>query len=134
MQRREKPRTATDKIKSKKIPEDFPEFFCFFKHKIGYMKGGKGMQKNEQQKMKHDFSVEERKVLKASGVLDVEGFDETRIYAMLEGLAFTICGKNLKIINFSSETGDLRVEGEIDSVTYSSALSRKAGFFARILR
>jgi sporulation protein YabP len=92
------------------------------------------MQKNEQQKTKHGFSVEDRKTLKASGVLDVEGFDETKIYAMLDATAFTIGGKNLKVINFSSETGELRVEGEIDSVTYSPALSRKAGILARIFR
>ena len=98
------------------------------------MKGGKEMQKNEQQKTKHGFSVEDRKILKASGVLDVEGFDETKIYAMLDATAFTIGGKNLKVINFSSETGELRVEGEIDSVTYSPALSRKAGILARIFR
>ena len=92
------------------------------------------MQKNEQQKTKHVFSVEDRKILKASGVLDVEGFDETKIYAMLDATAFIIGGKNLKVINFSSETGELRVEGEIDSVTYSPALSRKAGILARIFR
>ena len=92
------------------------------------------MQKNEQQKTKHGFSVEDRKIPKASGVLDVEGFDETKIYAMLDATAFTIGGKNLKVINFSSETGELRVEGEIDSVTYSPALSRKAGILARIFR
>ena len=92
------------------------------------------MQKNEQQRKRHDFSVEERKILKASGVLDVEGFDETKIYAMLDETAFTIGGKNLKVISFSAETGDLRVEGEIDSVTYSPALSKKAGILARIFR
>ncbi len=92
------------------------------------------MQKNEKQKTKHVFSVEERKVLEATGILDVEGFDETKIYAMLDETAFIIGGKNLKVINFSSETGELRVEGEIDSVTYSPALSRKAGILARIFR
>ncbi|MBE6899357.1 MAG: hypothetical protein E7479_01650 [Ruminococcaceae bacterium] len=92
------------------------------------------MQKNEQQKRKHDFSVEDRRLLKATGVIDVEGFDETKIYAMLEETAFTIGGKDLKVISFSAETGDLRIEGEIDSVTYSPALSRKAGIFARIFR
>ena len=92
------------------------------------------MQKNEQQKRKHDFSVEDRRLLKATGVIDVEGFDETKIYAMLEETVFTIGGKNLKVISFSAETGDLRIEGEIDSVTYSPALSRKAGIFARIFR
>ena len=53
---------------------------------------------------------------------------------MLEGISFTIGGKNLKVISFSAESGNLIVEGEIDSVTYSNSLSRKAGFFERIFR
>lgn len=93
------------------------------------------MQKNEQNiKRPHNISMEDRKMLKATGVLDVEGFDDTKIYAMLEGTAFTIGGKNLKVISFSSESGNLSVEGEIDSITYSAAVSRKAGLFARIFR
>ena len=93
------------------------------------------MQKNvTEEKKPHSLFMEERNKLKATGVCDVEGFDETRIFAMLEGTAFTIGGKNLKVESFSSESGDLVVEGEIDSVTYSSALSRKAGFFARVFR
>ncbi|MBE6893726.1 MAG: sporulation protein [Oscillospiraceae bacterium] len=92
------------------------------------------MQKNEQGKRFHNLVLDDRKVLKATGVADVEGFDETKIYAMLENLSFTIGGKNLKVVSFSAESGNLVVEGEIDSVTYSNALSRKAGLFARIFR
>ena len=91
------------------------------------------MQKNEPKKP-HSISIDERKRLKATGISDVEGFDETKIYAMLENLAFTIGGKNLKVMSFSSESGDLVVEGEIDSVSYSPAISRKSGIFARIFR
>lgn len=92
------------------------------------------MQKNEQQKKPHDFTVEERKKLRATGVLDVEEFDDTKVYAMVDGFSFIIGGKNLKVESFSAESGELSVEGEIDSVTYSAAFSKKAGFFARIFR
>ena len=98
------------------------------------MKGEKTMQKNEQQKRIHDLSLENRRMLKATGVADVEGFDDTKVYAMLEDLSFTIGGKNLKVTSFSAESGNLVVEGEIDSVTYSNARSRKAGIFARIFK
>lgn len=93
------------------------------------------MQKNENAaKRRHDLSVEDRKLLRATGVADVEGFDGTKILAMLDNMAFTIGGKGLKVVSFSAETGDLSVEGEIDSVTYSAALSRRAGIFARIFK
>ena len=92
------------------------------------------MPKEEQIRRWHNLVLEDRKILKATGIKDVEGFDETKVYAMLEGLSFTIGGKNLKVISFSAESGNLIVEGEIDSVFYSNTLSRKAGFFERIFR
>ena len=93
------------------------------------------MQKNEQKpKMQHNINLEERNILKATGISDVEGFDDTKIYAMLEGNSLTIGGKNLKVISFSAETGDLRIEGEIDLLEYSAAFSRKAGFFKKVFR
>jgi sporulation protein YabP len=92
------------------------------------------MPKEEQSRRWHNLVLEDRKILKATGIKDVEGFDETKVYAMLEGLSFTIGGKNLKVVNFSAESGNLIVEGEIDSVAYSNALSRKAGLFERIFR
>lgn len=92
------------------------------------------MQKSEQTGKPHSFEIEERKVLKATGISDVEEFDETKVYAMLEGVSFTISGKKLKVVSFSNESGNLVVEGEIDSVTYSNSLSKKAGIFERIFR
>ena len=86
------------------------------------------------QKLLHNVIMNNCEKLTLSGVRDVEGFDETKVYAMLEGMAFTVGGKGLKVVNFSSESGELRIEGEIDSVTYTSAISRRAGIFARIFR
>ncbi len=82
----------------------------------------------------HNLSLENRKILKATGVADVEGFDDTKIYAMLDNMAFTIGGKALKVVSFSSETGELSVEGEINSVIYSNALSKKAGILERLFK
>ncbi len=93
------------------------------------------MPKNENiKKQPHNLVIENRKILKATAIADVEGFDETKVYAMLEDLAFTVSGRGLKVSSFSAQTGDLTVEGEINSVTYSKALSRKAGLFARIFK
>ena len=65
---------------------------------------------------------------------DVESFDDKTVFAMPEGLRMTVKGKDLKVTAFSAESGKLCIEGEIDSVTYAPALSRKAGFFAKIFR
>ncbi len=92
------------------------------------------MPKPEKEQPPHNLVLENRSLLKATGICDVEGFDETKVYAMLENLAFTVTGKGLKVTSFSKETGDLRIEGEISSVTYQNALSRRAGLFARIFK
>ena len=85
-------------------------------------------------KMKAIAEYREIPTIFQTGVADVEGFDETKIYAMLGDTAFIIGGKDLKVISFSAESGDLSVEGEIDSVEYKNSLSRKAGLFDRIFR
>ena len=64
----------------------------------------------------------------------MDGFDDKTVFAMPDGLRMTIKGNGLKVTEFSAESGKLSVEGKIESVTYSQALSRKAGFFAKIFR
>ena len=86
------------------------------------------------QNFPHDLSLADRKKLKANGVKDVESFDDETVVAMLEERKMIIKGKGLKVESFSSESGDLCVEGEVDSIAYTTELSRKAGFFSRVLK
>lgn len=94
------------------------------------------MQKNNQSEhIPHSFSLEkDRTILCAEGIKDVESFDDKTVFAMPEGLRMTIKGKELKVTAFSAESGRLCIEGKIDSVTYTPALSRKAGIFEKIFR
>ena len=65
----------------------------------------------------HHVVIEERKSLTVSGVEDVERFDENTI------------------VLSTSKGGDLKVEGEVDSVTYEDdGGSNRGGFLARLLR
>ena len=90
---------------------------------------------NRSDHVPHSFSLEkDRTILCAEGIKDVESFDDKTVFAMPEGLRMTVKGKDLKVTAFSAESGKLCIEGEIDSVTYAPALSRKAGFFAKIFR
>lgn len=92
------------------------------------------MPQTERKELPHSLSLEKRQSLKATGVLDVEGFDENSVSAMLSDRMLTIHGKNLKVTGFSEESGELSLEGEVESISYQNKLSRKAGLFARVFK
>ncbi len=81
----------------------------------------------------HDLVIESRKKVTMTGIKDVESFDEETIVAESECGEITLHGKNLKISRLSVESGDMTVEGEIDSVIYSEG--RPTGsFFSRVFK
>ncbi|MGN0626352.1 MAG: YabP/YqfC family sporulation protein [Oscillospiraceae bacterium] len=92
------------------------------------------MPQQEKREIPHSLILEKKEKLKATGVLDVEGFDENSVSAMLSDSMMTVKGRRLKVIGFSEESGELSVEGEIDSVSYQAKLSRKAGILARVFK
>lgn len=94
------------------------------------------MKKEEElSKTPHTLRLEDdRKKLFATGVSDVEGFDEETVTLMLSERKMIIRGKALRVLDFSQESGELTLTGEVESVSYPMGLSRKAGFFRKLLR
>lgn len=92
------------------------------------------MSQAEKRDIPHSLTLDSRQKLKATGVLDVEGFDENSVSAMLSDRMLTVRGKHLKVMGFSEESGELSVEGEIESLSYAARLSRKAGLLARVFK
>lgn len=83
----------------------------------------------------HHVVIEERKSLTVSGVEDVERFDENSIVLSTSKGAMVVAGSDLHIEKLSLDGGDLKVEGDIDSVSYEDdAGPVKGGFFSRLLR
>lgn len=83
----------------------------------------------------HHVVIEERKSLTVSGVEDVERFDETSIVLSTSKGAMIVTGENLHIEKLSLDGGDLKVEGDIDSVSYEDdAGPVRGGFLSRLLR
>ena len=83
----------------------------------------------------HHVVIEERKSLTVSGVEDVERFDENTIVLSTSKGAMVVSGENLHIEKLSLDGGDLKVEGDIDAVTYEDeAAGGRGGFLARLLR
>ncbi len=78
--------------------------------------------------------LEDKRFLSVTGVNDVASFDEQTIVAQTVMGELTVVGSELKIDSFSTQTGDLSVEGNIVSLGFSERAESAGGFFSRFLR
>ena len=78
----------------------------------------------------HNLILEGRAKLSISGVTEVESFDEQAVILHTEMGMLEIKGNHLHIHKLNVETGDVAVEGEIDSAAYEQEkMVRKKGLF-----
>lgn len=83
----------------------------------------------------HHIILEERERLSVSGVEEVESFDENTIIMSTTRGTLVIRGENLHIEKLSLDGGDLKVEGDIDALTYEDGgRDRSGGLLARLFR
>ncbi len=82
----------------------------------------------------HNLTLEARKKLTASGVSNVDSFDEQTIVAYTDLGELTIRGQGLKINNLNVETGELVVEGEVHSLIYTQNQPKSAGLLSKLFR
>ncbi len=81
----------------------------------------------------HLLSVENRKQVMASGVLDVDRFDEKAVVVLTNMGVLTVEGEDLHINRLNVESGEIAIEGEIDRLQYSD-LKEKGGVFKGLFR
>lgn len=81
----------------------------------------------------HLLSVENRKQLTASGVLDVDRFDEKAVVVLTNMGVLTVEGEDLHINRLNVEAGEIAIEGEIDRLQYTD-LKEKGGVFKGLFR
>lgn len=84
--------------------------------------------------MKHNLILEGRRVLTVSGVSDVSGFDEQSVVLITGMGELAVKGSNLHINKFSTETGELSLDGDIYSLVYSENKQTEGGFFSRLFK
>ena len=85
-------------------------------------------------KMAHNIILESRKNLTVSGVMDIDSFDEESVILFTELGELTIRGRNLHINKIDVEIGDLSMEGEIESLSYSDNPPQKGGLLSKLFR
>lgn len=82
--------------------------------------------------MSHHVILEEREQLVISGVEEVESFDESTIFLTTAQGCLEIQGEELHIEKLSLDGGDLRVEGRVDALIYTSEGRERGGLLSRL--
>ena len=82
----------------------------------------------------HQVVLHDRKQLTVSGVCDVNSFDDTAIIAKTSFGELTVKGDGLQICRLNIESGDLSVDGQIDSLEYTVIEPKKGRGLARWFR
>ena len=83
----------------------------------------------------HNLILEDRRNVTVSGVSDVDSFDEQSVVLFTDLGELTITGSDLHMNKLNVETGEVIIEGEIDSVSYHNDTARgSGGFFTKIFR
>ena len=83
--------------------------------------------------MPHNIILEGRKVLKMSGVCDVDSFDEQTIVAFTNMGELTVRGEDIHISKLIIDTGELSLEGNFYALSYTDS-TRQSGFFAKLFK
>lgn len=78
--------------------------------------------------------LEGRKKLSVSGVEDVESFDESIVVIKTVKGPLVIRGNELHMEKLSLDSGDVTIEGSIDSLEYETEEVQSEGFFSRLFR
>lgn len=83
----------------------------------------------------HSLSLENRKLLRLTGVTDIDSFDEGQITLFTQLGELVVKGRELHVNELSVENGSLSVEGDIWSLSYGEKNRKaKAGFIKKALR
>ena len=85
----------------------------------------------------HNLVLENKQKLTASGIIDVDTFDEGKIVLFIQDDTLIIEGEDLHIQKLDVTSGELTIDGEIYGVTYTGCAqghTKSKGFFKKLLK
>lgn len=85
----------------------------------------------------HKILLDSRKKGSMTGIIDVISFDLREVLLETSMGMLTIKGQDLKVTRLSVEQGEVDLQGQIDSMTYSDTADyakKTEGFIARMFR
>ena len=74
----------------------------------------------------HGIIIDNRSKISMTGISDVLSFDNNTVILNTVMGELTIKGEGLKVSNFTAETGDLLIEGELFAMAYTGEASKKS--------
>lgn len=84
--------------------------------------------------MPHNIILEGRERLSISGVQDVERFDEEAIVVYTSKGMLIIKGSELHVEKLSLDSGDLSVQGQVQSLRYEEEMREKGSLLSRLFK
>ena len=86
----------------------------------------------------NEVKIYNRSAIHLSGVVEVGAFNTEAIIMKTTLGQLTLTGENLNILKLSSETGEMDIEGKLNSLVYSDdsedKKGRKSGFLYDLFR
>ena len=88
----------------------------------------------EEMKQKHQVTLKNREKAIISGAAEVDSFDEHRVVLITELGVLLIKGGGLHIQSLNLESGDVSVNGRIDSMEYIESQERGGSIWGKIFK
>lgn len=82
----------------------------------------------------HKLTLDSRNRLNMTGVTEVESFDEEMVVLHTVRGTLVIRGSGLHLQLLTLESGQVLVDGCVNSLTYEDESAQSGGFFARLFR
>ena len=85
----------------------------------------------------HNLVLENKQKMTATGILDVDTFDEGKIVLFIRDDTLIIEGEDLHIQKLDVASGELTIDGEIYGITYTGCAqgqNKSKGFFKKLLK
>ena len=86
------------------------------------------------QTMAHRLTLDGRSRLSISGVTEAVSFDETVAVLETDQGTLIIRGADLHVEQLNLEAGDVRLSGQVDSLTYEESAKTQGSFLQRLFR
>lgn len=87
----------------------------------------RGFLEDKKTSKNHTVTLDNRKAGMLTGILDVFAFDEEVVLLMTENGKLQIKGEQLHVNNLNLETGEMEIEGKINSLVYLTKKVKKKG-------
>ncbi|MCM1023538.1 MAG: sporulation protein YabP [Prevotella sp.] len=83
----------------------------------------------------HNIIIEGRRKMSVSGVTDVDRFDESTVLLYTTLGEMTVRGTDLHVNDLSVESGEMNIEGDIESIVYGDPDRRSPlSFIGKLFR